>query len=564
MDVASLDDPALRDKLSSLSLRAQTDLFRRSDWEDRVKIVKNSDFAGEIVASMPDEEVLLTFKGAGEETGLALIPYCTGEQLRFILDIDLWSEYAVDEERVLKWLDYLVTSGEKTVSDFVHACDFELVAVFLGKLMRLIPFDDAVEMGEEITSMMPDEAFVVQSLVPEETPSIRLLLATIRMDDRDLYSDLRYSIYRDIATETEEEAYRWRTSRLEEKGILEYGEAAGIYEGLAESEMDSLMGGDARPYYTGSCDIQVPAFYPMGLSEGRPVYLELLEGVRDAAVRNRIAGDVSYVTNRLLVADGRMIGDVDATRDELSRLFALASVGLLHMAERHGRKPAEVMKAVSVSSLFRIGYGIVSALRAEADAVGRKCPPAPGVSEYALFEDYHHHVLKGLRMKVPMHYDPGCHGADDYRDFMTPEEIATARALLSQISVLAGACYGRLGLLSGPPAGGQNFGNLLMTGFARFALEGKFEVRPLNEKELDAFLAKAFVAGEDGERSLDAAVTEEFVAWLESETGLKGHEWAILEAYVMERLELVEEDFAGAASAGDIDPLVIDSLLLAR
>ena len=103
-----------------------------------------------------------------------------------------------------------------------------------------------------------------------------------------------------------------------------------------------------------------------------------------------------------------------------------------------------------------------------------------------------------------------------------------------------------------------------MTGFARFALEGKFEVRPLNKKELDAFLAKAFVAGEDGDRSLDAAVTEEFVAWLESETGLKGHEWAILEAYVMERLELVEEDFAGAASAGDVDPLVIDSLLLAR
>jgi hypothetical protein len=588
-DVAALDDPGLREKLGGLSLRAQTDLFRRSDWPERVKIVKNSVLAEEIVASMPDEEVLLTFKGAGEETGLALIPYCTGEQLRFILDIDLWSEHAVDEESVLKWLDYLVTSGEKTVSDFVHACDFELVAVFLGKLVRLIPFDDAVEMGEEITSIMPDEAFVVQSLVPEETPSIRLLLAAIRTDDRDLYGDLRYSMYRGIPAETEEEAYRWRNSRLEEKGILEYAEAAGIYEGLPESEMEGMLGGDAVPYYGGPCDFQVPAFYPLGLSEIRPLYLDLLEAIEDGVIKDRIAGDLSYVTNRLLIADGHMIGDVDATLDELGRLFSLANVGLLHLAERHEMKPAEVLPAVSVSSLFRVGYGLVTALGAEAEAVGRRCPPAPWGAEYALLEDFHADVLKGLRMKVPMHYDPGCPGPGDYRDFMTPEEVATARAVLAQISVLAGVFYGKPGLagksIESPPGEGRdakddgraearspgpaapvasraNFGNSLMTGFARFALDGKFAVMPLDKRELDRFLGGAFVRGGDGGRALDPALTEQFVTWLERETGLKGHEWAIFEAYVMERLEVLEEDFAGAASAGDVDAPIIDSLLL--
>ncbi len=591
-DITALDDPDLRDRLSGLSLADQADLFRRSDWQERVKIVRNSDLAAEIVTSMPDEEILLTFEGAGEEYGLALIPFCGEEQLRFILDIDLWNEHVVDDERVLKWLGYLVASGEKTVMDFVHTCDIELVVVFLGKLIRLIPFDDAVEMGEELTSIMPDEAFIVQSLVPEETPTIRLFLSTIMADDRDLYGELRYSTYRAMATETEEDAYRWRNSRLEEKGILEYGEAAGIYDGLGDSEIRGLIGGDARPYYTGPNDIQVPAFYPLGLSGSRPLYYELLAGMDDDEIKSRIIGDISYVTNRLLVADGRTIGDVDATQAALGRLFSLANVGLLHLAERHGMEPVEVLRAVSISNLFRAGLGLVMALKAEAaEAAARNRPPLPGFPEYALFEDFHTGVLKGLRMKVPQHYEPGAGGIGDYRDFRTPEEIATARALLAQVSVLAAACYDRLGILSvtaggtsragasaagspgrgraaaGPAmfaAGRMNFGNLLMTGFARFVLDGRFSIGPLGKRELGRFIGEAFVTGKNGERALDPAAAEKFTAWLERETGLKGHEWAILEAYVMERLEVLEEDLRGASSANDVDALIVESILLAN
>jgi hypothetical protein len=577
-DVAALDDPNLREELSGLSLADQIALFRRSDWQERVKIVSNSDLAGEIVASIPDEEVLLTFKGAGEDAGLSLIPHCSEEQLRFILDIDLWNEHAVDEEQVLKWLDYFVTSGERTVLDFVRACDVELVVVFLGKLIRLIPFDDAVEMGEELTSIMPDDIFIVQSLYPEETATIRLFLTTIMADDRDLYSELRYSTYRAIATEVEDEAYRWRNSRLEEKGILEYGEAASIYDALPEPEVRGLIGEEVRPYYSGANDIQVPAFYPLGLSGSRPLYYELLEGLDDEAMRNRIAGDASYVTNRLLIADGQTIGDVDATQTALSRLFSLANVGLLHLAETNGMEPARVLEAVSISNLFRVGLGLVMALKAEADEVGRNCPPMPGFREYALFEDFHIGGLKGLRMKVPQHYEPEADGTGDYRDFVAPEEIATARALLAQISVLVEACYGKLDMISRSSAGVQGaaggpamlaasrmeFGNLLMTGFVHFTLGGEFDVTPLKRKELGTFLKAAFVAGQEGERSLDPALTEKFIAWLEHETGLNGHRWAILEAYVMERLELVEEDLADAASAQDVDSLLVESVLLAN
>lgn len=589
--IAAIDDPELRDRLSGVPLADQVEVFRRSDWLDRVKVVKNSDLADELVASMPDEEILLTFKGAGEDNGLALIAHCTDEQLGFILDIDLWRQHAVDEERVLKWLGYLVSSGEKAVVDFVHACDIELIVVFLSKLIRLIPFDDAVEMGEELTSIMPDEAFVVQSLVPEETPAIRFLLTTIMAEDRDLYSKLRFSTYRAIATETEDEAYRWRNSRLEEKGILEYGEAAKIYEGLSDPEIRKLIDGKDRPYYRRAGDAQVPAFYPLGLSGSRASYLDLLRGLEEGEIRGRIAGDVSYVTNRLLIAGGHEIGDVDATRDALDRLFCLANVGLLDLAEQTGRRPAEIMEAVCVSNLFRLGLRLALDLRGEADETAGSCPVVEGFGEYALLEDYHVGVLKGLRRQVPQFYEPGATADDDYRDFRTPEEIATARAVLAQISVLAELCYDRLDVLSTSPAGASgpvaagaktrgaearspglvmidsrrlDFGNALMTGFAHMALGREFAVVPLRKREINKFLGAAFIETKKDGKTIAPAEAEKFLSWLKARTRFKGHKWAILEAYVMERLELLEEELGGASSVKDIDPLVIESVLLAR
>jgi hypothetical protein len=579
-NIAALDDQDLRDRLNALPLDRQIEIFRASGWQERVKVIKNSGVADRIMEAMPDEEVLLTFKGAGEEMGLALLPYCTGEQLRFILDIDLWSEYAVDEEQVLKWLGFLVSSGEKTIVDFVLTCDIELVTLFLSKLVRFVPIDDAVEMGEELTSIMPDEAFIVQALIPDETSAIRILLSTIMVEDRDLYGDLRYSTYRAIAAETEEEAYRWRASRLEEKGILEYDEAARIYECLRDREVRDIVAGKAPPYYRRANDIQVPAFYPMEISTSRTLYCELLDSLKDNRLRSRIAGDASYVTNRLLIADGKCIGDVEATAAALGRLFSLANVGLQYVAKEGGRPPAKVLESAPVSDLFRLGLGLVTALGPEADTLGRRCAPGPDGREYALFEDYHIGVLKGLRMRTPMHYDPGA-GEEDYRNFRTLEEIATARAVLAQVSVLQEACCERLGVLSATavPAGGpaadtsacapadagrMNFGNVLTTGLARFVINGDFGLRPLEARDLEEFLSRAFVGGGRKGRALDGAASEKYAAWLKRKTGFRGHKWAIFEAYLSERLEMLEEDLGGASSGADVDPILIGSILLAR
>ena len=574
--IALMDDDVLRDRLGVLSLGEQTALFLRSDWLDRVKIVRNSELAAEVVASVPDEEILLTFKGAGEEAGLPLIGLATDDQLRFILDVDLWTQHAIDEERVVKWLGYLVSCGEDVIAGVARACDMELVVVFLSKLIRLIPFDEAVELGEEMTSIMPDEAFVVQSRVPEEIPSVRLLLTALRNEDRDLYSDLRYSTYRAIEAEIEDDAYRWRNSRLEEKGILEYVEASRIYERMPESEIKGLAGFGGRPYYRRPGYMQVPAFYPLRLSATRPLYYELLEATGDEELKRRITGDISYITNRLLVAGGQGIGDVSATGDTLGLLFSYANIGLLRLAEGAGREPLEVLEAVSAADLFRIGFGLVNDLHKRAVELVEAAKSLHGREDTDFFEEYHGDVLRGLSDKRPRHYVPGESGCDEYRHFMTPEEVATADRVMAQMAVAAEACFDKLAIA--PSSGSDaaklksaalgidcvHVGNLLTTVYAHFATGGNPGIAPLTDRELDAFLETAFAEGKSRSRSIDAAVADKFISWLKHKTGFRGHKWAILEAYFMERLELLEEELSQISSAADTDPLLVESVLLAK
>ena len=90
------------------------------------------------------------------------------------------------------------------------------------------------------TNIMADEYFTILSRIPEETENVRLLLRVMRQWDRDMFYSLLFEAYGSAGPETEEHALRWRNSRLEEKGLLEFDEAIEIYGYIGEEEARSL------------------------------------------------------------------------------------------------------------------------------------------------------------------------------------------------------------------------------------------------------------------------------------------------------------------------------------
>ena len=55
-EISRMDDDDLKARLSGLPARVQIDVVTSLGWDDRLKVIRNSDAAGEIVQGLPDEE----------------------------------------------------------------------------------------------------------------------------------------------------------------------------------------------------------------------------------------------------------------------------------------------------------------------------------------------------------------------------------------------------------------------------------------------------------------------------------------------------------------------------
>ena len=228
-NIAGLEDAEMKSKFNGLPVAAQTDIFLALDWKQRVRIIRNSGQAAEIVRSLSEQEVLLTIKGAGIEDSLPLIALTTPEQLRFVLDVEVWARDIVDASKARLWLDHILSCGEDKVIEFIQSVDRELLVVMLSRLITLVPNEEGVKVPEELPGIMPDEFFTILSNEPQETENLRMLLRVLRQWDRNEFYKLLFQIHGSVDAETEEKAFRWRTSRLEEKGLLELDEALEIY-----------------------------------------------------------------------------------------------------------------------------------------------------------------------------------------------------------------------------------------------------------------------------------------------------------------------------------------------
>ncbi|HVP56822.1 MAG TPA: DUF6178 family protein, partial [bacterium] len=249
-DIAGLDEARLRANLAALSVDQQAELVLSVGWQDRLRLVKNMEQAADVVKALPAEEVFLTLKSLEEEDALVLLPLTSPSQLRFILDIELWARDNVDGAKVLLWLRRLLAAGEDKIIEFVTTADLELLAIVLRKLVYLIPNEEGVTIPEGLPSIMADEFFTILSNYPEDTENIGIFLRVVRQADRDLFYKMLFAAYGMAEMETQEEAFRWRTSRLEESGFLDFDEAVEIYGYVSEDEARRLVGASPHLYYS--------------------------------------------------------------------------------------------------------------------------------------------------------------------------------------------------------------------------------------------------------------------------------------------------------------------------
>jgi hypothetical protein len=423
---------------------------------------------------------------------------------------------------------------------------------------------------------MPDEYFTILSNVPEEIENVGLLLRILRQWDRDEFYKLLFEVHGCMGAETEERALRWRNSRLEEKGLLEFDEAVEVYSYIGEHEAREISARSRSLFHMPESTGPVPPAYPVLLAEGKTFFYEVVTGLKDASILSRLLSEIAFTVNRLLVADARRIGEIDSIKSAVRRLFSLANVGLLFLAGSDRQRANEVVDSVPVKELFQIGFSRVTDLRGKARSIASRWWPEWREGGF-LFLDYpQDRVMHGLMLRVPQYLVHPGGGDDEFRDFETMREVHETGEILYGIEVISETCFDKFGIprpheaeqLPGHIlAGGIEgicFRNLLLTIFVNFALKGSLEISPLSRDSVGDLFEKVLEKSGAGARLVRTKYSESFLSQLSGFTGYTGARWDALKAYLTGSLKALEEEVGKIASWEDLDPRYVGSLIFRR
>jgi hypothetical protein len=574
-DLSVLDDADIKARLNALPVAGQVDLFLSLDWPDRLRIIKNSEAAPELVRALPDEEILLTMKGAGQEDSFPLVALSTGPQLQFILDVELWRRDTFDGGKAREWLHSILTCGEDKIIQFAEAVDGNLLILMLSQLMTLLPNEEVTELPKGLPSIMPDEFFTILSAIPAETENLRVLLRVLRQWDRDRFYRLLFDVYGCSGAEVEEAAFRWRSSRLEAKGLLEFDEAVEIYGYVSEQEAREMALGASDRFHRPVSGGIVPS-YPVVLAESKTLFYKLLTTIDDSALRNRLRSEIAFAANRLLVADSGAIGEIASIKRAIRRLFSLVSVGLLFLTRGDSTEARHVIHDVPIKELFQVGFSRALDLRSTARMIACKWWPDWRKQGFAFLEFPRDEVMRGLMERVPQYYECLGGGSAGFRDFESMDEIGEVGQLLEEIAVVAEACFDKIGIprpheakpaLEGVLAGGPEdltLRKLLLTGFVNFTLNGRFEITPVARRDVRAIFDKVLEQKPSGAKLVGEKVKTEFLAWLAGTTGFGDRRLEILERFFAGGIRLFDEEVGRIPSWQMLDPRYVSTLVFGR
>src|SRR5512136_300232 len=119
-----LEDPKEAQKaFQSLPTKDQLNMVLKARGKERLHYLFLSENPEQLVQQLQELEVFLKVKEVGERDSLELISLTTPEQFQYLLDIDFWKKDRLDPGKVLHWMELLVESGEKKVTQFIQSTD---------------------------------------------------------------------------------------------------------------------------------------------------------------------------------------------------------------------------------------------------------------------------------------------------------------------------------------------------------------------------------------------------------------------------------------------------------
>ena len=379
----------------------------------RIALIEVDPDGKRLSRALPAQELYWMLKETGEADALVLVEFSSPEQCAFFLDMELWKNRSLSQAKAVKWLGYLLETGEARLAEQLPDLDFELLLLIC---MR------EITVGGGIGDMTPDDErtadwdhsfdnlYFITFRNPKHARLIGTFLDCVYRLDHQLYSRLMEEVKCEAESEVEELAYHFRAGRLADLGFPERDEAIALYARLDPATF--VPAGEKKLLPT-SEHINLPA----------PVAGDsLLSRALALHPADELLMELNYLINTALVAEETAIADREGMEAVFLRVYGYLNTALEFLCGDDAGKAAALLEGEYLKRLFQLGNGIVQGVKKK--------------GEHRASGDYaSSKALQGLQARHPRFYrglDPD--GVDGYREFAGINDVRRVEEFLENLA----------------------------------------------------------------------------------------------------------------------------------
>ncbi len=468
----------------------------------RAEALVAEDDAAALVAAMPVQEIYYAIEEVGLDDAHDLLALCSIEQVKGLVDLDVWEKDQIVPLRLGRWLEAVQDlDQEEPIERFgqvVDGLDPEVIALYLQSHATIydLELDLPPEEPEGHFVTTPDTFFLLDVTAGGEAGKrFDGFIEWLYRADLDMARRLLMAARSETPSELEEYAYRWRSGRMADLGYAEFYDALSVYRLLdpASVRIDENTADRSRPAASLPAELLSPI-------DERGFFSRALGQISDEETLERLRGHLMTLANRVMAAELVRPGDLPAAQATLGRTLGYLNIGLETLTKGDLALARSALAHVALERLFRLGFTLTRQLSALTNALytkgGIRLPDGAGA---LLLDGPFDKLIEALHRARPLYVEVSAEAiapseAKPARTFAALAEIGRA-ALALEEATHAPATLARLGAdfttiqaavaLTANPPSLVRFSALAQTLGARLLLDGPAAtLGPLSAAEL--------------------------------------------------------------------------------
>jgi hypothetical protein len=328
------------------------------------------------VATLEPLEAYYVVKEIGLDQALPILQELNHDQLQAGIDLDCWSHYDFRADSFDKWLAAFALAGPEALANAFLSLDYVVQLLFLAQTVTVYdPDTDQIPQEDKTAgksrAMTPDGIYLLElkAVIPLKIHPFTLLDALYQYDPtvtHQILSDIRV----DLPTQIEEEALRFRSSRMQDLGFVTPDEASILF---SRPKIHQPMARPRKPM--DSASTLVPSVYAAPLSKNS-LLQQALSLITDQERLSMFEQEIVWAINSAIIAYGEKKQDIDQITNIAERVRDTISLGLESLLTQQDPdcllddntaavKASELLDIWCITDLFRHGFSATMSLQRE-------------------------------------------------------------------------------------------------------------------------------------------------------------------------------------------------------